>query len=311
MIGVLDIGGTKIAAGVAGEAGRIVARREAPTAGVRADGAVGMALLQELLAACIREAGCAIEGIGVSCTGPVDPFTGWLGNVDFLPGWAGRNLVQELAGAFGVRVAVENDADAGALAEAAWGAGRGAGRLLYCTVSTGIGGGFVVDGALYRGARGAHPEIGHHVVEAGGPPCSCGARGCWEALAAGPALAAWYRAQAGDGCPEDCDARRVCEMAAAGDAAAARAVEREAVYLGLGFANLINLLAPDTIALGGGVMRSWSLFEERCRATVRAHCVYVAAENTRITLAALGAETGLAGAACVWLNRYRHDPPSR
>src|SRR5581483_11081204 len=124
-------------------------------------------------------------------TGPLDPLHGKFQNLDTIPQWSGASPVDDLAREFGVSVAMENDADAGALGEACWGAGKSKSRLIYITVGTGIGGGMIFDGHLYRGIDGAHPEVAHQVIEAQGPPCSCGLRGCWEALASGPALARW------------------------------------------------------------------------------------------------------------------------
>jgi glucokinase len=187
---------------------------------------------------------------------------------------------------------LENDADAAALGEWAWGAGMEAHRFLYVTVSTGIGAGLVVDGRIYRGVEGAHPEIGHHVIDPSGPLCFCGAHGCWEIMASGPALA--VRA----GLPS---ALEVCRAAEAGDPAAIRAVEQEARYLGLGFANLVTLFTPDIIAVGGGVMHSRHLFWEKIGQTIRENCGLVPYEKTRLVPARLGAQVGLAGAAQVWI----------
>ena len=126
------------------------------------------------------------------------------------------------------------------------------------TVGTGIGGGMVFDGKLYRGVDGAHPEVGHHVVDPAGPECSCGFRGCWESLAAGPAMVAWLETHAPAGYPhrEGITAKKICELAQQGDTVAQQAVEHEAYYLGIGLANLINLFTPDAIVLSGSVMKS-------------------------------------------------------
>jgi glucokinase len=150
----------------------------------------------------------------------------------------------------------------------------------------------VFDGHLYRGVEGAHPEIGHHVIDPSGPQCFCGAHGCWESLASGLALAA--RA----GKPS---ALEVCQAAEQGDAAARRAVEQEALYLGLGIANLVTLFIPDVIALGGGVMQSRHLFWDKILHTIRENCGLVPFEKTRLVPARLGADAGLAGAAQVWI----------
>ena len=304
MIGAVDIGGTKVAAGVVDPSGRVLAKEETATAPLCQRGPAGFDGVKAMLHSVAKRSGTALSGIGISSTGPVDPFTGILNNRDFLPGWDGLNLVEELSREFGVPAAVENDADACALAESAWGAGRGKRRFLYLTVSTGIGGGFVLNGNLYRGAAGVHPEIGHIVVEACGPPCSCGSNGCWEAVAAGPAMAAWASQHVPAGYPQALDARILCAMAAAGDAFALRAVEREAFYLGVGLASVLTMLAPDAIALGGGVMRSWPLFDKHCRETIRRYCTFVSLDNTAIGPAALGPDVALIGAARVWLSRF-------
>jgi len=210
-------------------------------------------------------------------------------------------------GEFKVTVALENDADASALGEAGWGAGKLKSRLIYVTVGTGIGGGIILDGQLYRGADMAHPEISHHVIDPSGPDCSCGYRGCWESLATGPAMAAWFNANAaGDRrSAENLSAAQVCQLAKRGDELATRAVERETYYLGLGLANLINLFVPDVIVLGGSVMKSAALFLDGIRKVIRQGCRFVPYEKTELALASLGEDANLIGAARVWHHRYK------
>ncbi len=294
MIGAVDVGGTKIAVGVVSETGRVLARLDTPTdpAGEAAEAA---AQIGELLRQCVAQIGSPLNGIGIGCTGPVDPLTGELGWIEFMPNWQGFNLVQALSASFGVTVAMENDADAAALGEAAWGAGQGASRFIYITVSTGIGGGLVLDGHLYRGVEGAHPEMGHHVIDPSGPKCFCGAHGCWESLASGPALAkrSGYAT-----------AREACEAAVRGDPAAGAAVREVGRYLGLGLANLVTLFTPNVIALGGGVMQSRDLFWSAIHETIRETCGLVPFEKTKLVPAALGNDTGLVGAARAWIHRF-------
>lgn len=294
MIGAVDIGGTKIAVGMVSSSGQLLRRRENLTAPARGPDD-GLRLICKMLRQTVAEAGDLLQGIGIGCTGPVDPLTGTLQKNEFLPGWEGMHLTDELSHSFGVPVAMENDADAAALGEFAWGAGKGAKRFLYVTVSTGIGGGIIFDGQLYRGADGSHPEIGHHVIDHAGPLCFCGARGCWESLASGPALA-----QRGG----LSNARQVCEAARRGDIEALAAIELEGLYLGIGVANLITLFMPDVIALGGGVMQSRDLFWEKILSIMRASCGLVPFEKTRLLPAALGADVGLMGAAQVWRTRF-------
>lgn len=304
MIGAVDIGGTKIAVGMVDDGGKVLSRMEAPTDPNRYSD--GIELIAHMLRKTAQRAGSPITGIGIGSTGPVDPMRGEFGDVDFLPGWRGKSPVKDLAQVFSVQVALENDGDAAALAEAGWGAGRNRTRLIYVTVGTGIGGGIVLDGKLYRGVEGSHPEVGHHVIDPAGPKCSCGFRGCWESLAAGPAMVAWFEhnAPADDPHREGISAQRICELARQDDVVALQAVETESYYLGLGLANLINLFTPDAIVLSGSVMKSADLFLERIRALIRSGCRFVPAEKTELTLASLGDDTNLIGAARVWHYRF-------
>lgn len=247
-------------------------------------------------------AGIIFDGIGVACPGPLDPFSGILDKVGTLPGWEGGNLMVELGVEFGTRVAVENDADAAALAEAEWGAGKGSRHLIYVTVSTGIGGGIILNGQLYRGANGAHPELGHQIIDASGPLCYCKANGCWESLASGSAIASWVQDQAPLEVPRT--GKGIALLAEAGDPLALKAMDREGYYLGLGLANLITIFTPDRVVLGGGMMQSSHLFLPRALEVVHDVCTQVPVANTLITVAALGSVTGLAGAAQAWLSRY-------
>jgi len=304
MIGAVDIGGTKIAVGMVNDSGQILSRQESPT---DADSyANGLSTTTRMLRETARLAGVEITGIGIGSTGPVDPFTGRFGEVDFLPGWRGQNPVEDLARIFEVQVALENDADAAAMAEAGWGAGENRSRLIYVTVGTGIGGGIVFDGKLYRGVGGSHPEVGHQVIDPAGPLCSCGFHGCWESLAAGPAMVAWVNANAPEDYPhrDRLTARRICQLAQEDDALARRAVEREAYYLGLGLANLINLFTPDIIVLSGSVMNSALLFLDGIRKVICRGCRFVPFEKTELALASLGEDTNLIGAARVWHDRF-------
>ncbi len=297
-VGAIDVGGTKIAIGVVDAQGTILAQGETPAAPALGY-AAALGRIVALLRSLMAQSGRAIGGIGVGSTGPIDSETGVYGDVGTLPGWQGSPLGADLAREFALRVRVENDADAAALAEAAWGAGRGSRNLLYVTISTGIGAGIILDGKLYRGACGAHPEIGHHVLDASGPACYCGSNGCWESLASGPALEARFHCRGGDAL----GARAICELARHGDALAGAAVQRAARYLGLGLANLVTIFCPQTIVLGGGMMQSADLLLPPALEVVKRTCTQVPVENTSIVLAGLGRGTGLLGAASVWFCR--------
>jgi glucokinase len=302
VIGAVDIGGTKIAVGMVDDSGKVLAKSESPTQGERGY-PHGLARITSMLRETARQAGGELRGIGIGSTGWVFPFSGEFGDVDFLPSWKGCNPVNDLARALGVSVALENDGDAAALGEAGWGAAHGKRRLIYVTVGTGIGGGIVLDGQLYRGVDRAHPELGHHVIDASGPACTCGFRGCWEALATGPAMAAWYKSQpAPRGAEHALTAKQIFEQARGGDALAQQAVERENYYLGLGLANLIGLFVPEVIVLGGSVMKSVRL--EDLREVIGKGCRFVPWQKTELALASLGEDANLIGAARVWHHRF-------
>ena len=302
VVGAIDIGGTKIAVGLVEGSGEILGKDIFPTLPEQGPQA-GIQLITARLQNLCDQLGMRLTAIGIGCTGLVDPATGILGPNDFLPGWEGLNLIETFTSAFGVQTGLENDADAAALAESRWGSGKGRKRFIYLTVSTGIGGGILLDGQLYRGVVGAHPEIGHQTIDPSGPLCGCGSHGCWESLASGPALARWFNDQlpAAGISQAVLDARQVCDLADAGHPLALRAVQREAYYLGLGIANLVNLFTPETIALGGGVMKRWELFEPEVRRIVRENCGLVPHEKTELVPASMGVDTGLAGAACIGL----------
>jgi glucokinase len=302
MIGAIDIGGTKIAVGQVDGSGQLLARLDCPTEAERGyDDAVRR--MGEMLNETARTAGGEMRGIGIGCTGPVYPLTGEIGEVEFLRTWKGRNLVEDLHRIFGKSVALENDADAVALAEAACGTGKGKQSLICVTVGTGIGIGIVLHGQLYRGVDYSHPEIGHHIIDASGPRCYCGANGCWEVLACGAAMVQWFTTLAPNEA-EAVTAKRVCELAQQGHEVALRTVEREARYLGLGLANLITIFVPEMIVLGGSVMKSLPLFWDGIWKTIAANCSQVPFEKTIVAAASLGADAPLIGAAQVWQHRF-------
>jgi glucokinase len=302
MIGAVDIGGTKIAVGLVDDQGHVVSRSETPTLSLL-EYATGLSHLSAELQRQAERTGSKLplQGVGIGLTGRVDPRSGRLTENEFLPNWGLRDLGGDLGQRLGTGVAIENDADAAALGEARWGAGRGSQIFLYLTVSTGIGGGLVINGHLYRGSNGWHPEIGHQVVSERDNTCYCGAGGCWEQLASGPAIATWYQNQGG---PQR-TAGEICALARQDETLAQQAVAEGGYWLGLGIANLINLFAPDRIALGGGVMRSWDLFEPHARRIIARHCSFLVPHTlTEIVPAQLGNDAPLAGAACVWLHAH-------
>jgi len=305
MIGAVDIGGTKIAVGIVNAGGQVLTRSQVPT---NADAGYRRAIdsVVQRLRHAEKVTNQKITGIGIGSTGPVYPLTGEIGDVNFFPNWKGENPVKDLERTFNVGVAIENDADAAALGESGWGAGRNKTRLIYVTVGTGIGVGLIFDGKVYRGVDYSHPEIGHHMIDPSGPSCYCGFSGCWESLATGPAMEAWMADNLPAGYPhrESLTAKKICDLARAGDNLAQRAVEREARYLGVGLANLVTLYVPDAIVLGGSVMKSSDLFLDTIHKTIAASCHFVPYERTQVALASLGEDANLIGAARVWYHKF-------
>jgi glucokinase len=307
----IDLGGTKILTVAATPEGRILARRRVATPTGR-DGVVGA--MRDTVAAVLGEAGAdGPAALGVGAPGPMDPEAGVLLEPPNLPGCENLPLAEIFRGYYpGAEVHVENDANAAALGERRFGAGRGVADLCYITISTGIGGGIVAGGRLVRGAAGTAGEVGHMVVEPDGPQCHCGLHGCWEVLASGTAIArmareavassdgsgAAIRAAAGDDPP---DARAVDAAAAAGDAAALRIVRAAVRYNGIGFCNLIQLLSPARIVVGGGVSRAWDRYIAPAAEWARQNAFDRPGRMCEIVPADLGDDVGALGAVAVAL----------
>jgi glucokinase len=298
MVGALDIGGTKIAVGLVNETGQVLAKQEFPTnQSMGFDAAMDKMI--RVLTKQLASTGSTLTGIGIGCTGPVDPLTGILGDVNTLPTWVGRNLVDPLSQHFGVPTAVENDADAVVLGEAQRGAGKAVDSLVCITIGTGIGSGVMLHGEIYRGVKGNHPELGHQVLDPSGPLCTCGQNGCWESLASGPAMEQWMH----ENTTRKLTAREICHLAQIGDEQAQQAVQREARYLAFGIANVITCFLPDMLLLGGSVMKSADLFLPVIR-SISGACSIVPSHLCTIDLVSLGEDAGLIGAAQVWNQRF-------
>ncbi|MFZ5820772.1 MAG: ROK family protein [Chloroflexota bacterium] len=310
LIGV-DLGGTNVRAGAVSSDGQLLHWQETsieaslgPESGLRK--------IAQLVAQVLAQTGQPILALGVGSTGPLDRERGCIQNPYTLPGWEDVNIVSRLQEKFGAPVALENDADAAALGESWVGAGRGVPRMSMVTIGTGVGTALILDGEIYRGLGGEHPEGGHIILDPSGPECYCGARGCWESLVAGPAIAQFARGADGlqssalyDDCRGDLeriDAANVFRVARTGDAFCLRVVERTAEYMGLGLVSLMMLTLPDCIVLTGGVLRSYDLLEARIRAVVARHDVIIPAARVKIQLAILGQQAGMFGAArAAWL----------
>jgi glucokinase len=209
---------------------------------------------------------------------------------------------------FRVPVILENDADAAALGEYWIGAGKNSSRLAAITIGTGVGTALIIDGQIYRGLEGSHPEGGHHIIDPSGPLCYCGAHGCWESLVSGPAIANLAKSDLQrlsdshiftlvNGDPSRIDANLVSEAAKDGDEYALSIIKIAAKYLSIGTVNIISLFVPDTIVLSGGVMKSIDLFMPALKEAITAQNVMVPARSVKVVPAKLGYYAGLIGAA--------------
>jgi glucokinase len=282
MLLALDFGGTKLSAaltGVGERTWRALERVPSPLdKDARYDQETMLAMARRLLG------GRTPAAIGVSFGGPVDARQGRVILSHHIPGWENTPLRAQLQETFGAPASVDNDANVAALGEYRFGAGQGCASLLYVTVSTGVGGGWVLEGKIYGGADGMAGEIGHTIVDPAGPLCICGRRGCVEAMACGPAIAraAWERLTAEPGAgpilralvANDMNAvtgERVARAANAGDALAQQVMDRAAYALGFGIGTAITLINPERVVVGGGVVKSGERWLAGVRAAARAN----------------------------------------
>lgn len=288
----MDIGGTHVRVGAFGSSRKLIAQRDASIASLKPDS--GLSLIKRLLHELLESLNSpALLGIGIGCTGPLDTARRLINNPYTLEGWSNVPIVERLNKTFNVPVRLENDADAAALGEYWQGAGRDAKRLYAVTVGTGVGTSLIVDGKIYRGVDGSHPEGGHQLIDPNGPECYCGHRGCWESLVSGSAIAS--RAK-------NMDAKSVAEAARSGDPTAVQIMKKAARDFSLGIVNIISFFVPDVLVLSGGVMKSADLFLPTLEETLKTPNPMVPFDRVRILPAQLGYYAGLYGGAYMILN---------
>lgn len=311
VIGV-DLGGTKILTVLAGMDGHVVTEAKVPTEAAEGQQHVVGQIIKSVER--VRHAaGVKPEQVLALALGAPGPLDTRQGMIHFAPNlnWHNVPICQVLEQHLSLPVLLDNDANLAALGEYVYGAGRGEDNMVYITVSTGIGGGLILDGRLYRGFTDGAGEIGHMTVLPDGPLCNCGNRGCLEALASGTAIAreARNRVACGDGVqilaaaggdPTSITAKTVAAAAAAGDAAANSIIAQASRYLGIGIANIINLFNPSLIVLGGGVMDIGEPVWENLRLEVQARALGAGA-CTRLDRAELRGHAGVMGAIALAL----------
>jgi glucokinase len=279
----IDLGGTQVRVALARSDGNVIAsvKTRTPLLGTP------QAMVDWAAAEIDRHRGREkVRSITIAAPGPIDIKRGVLVNPPNLPGWRNVPLATMLAQATGARVHLANDADMAGLGEFHHGAGRGTRNMIYITWSTGVGGGLIIDGKLHRGAHGTAGEVGHMIIDPGGPLDTCGQRGCLEAFIGGANLAR----ETGK------TARELFEAAAAGNKHALMVVQRAARYMGMALISLTNIIDPEMFVIGGGISRSWALVEPTIVATLHASPFIKPARRPRVRRARLGDRAGQIGA---------------
>ena len=303
----IDVGGTKIAAGVVDDEGNVVARRLVPT---DADDPPAVVAGITKVATELRAAAPAARAVGVGAAGLIDVPRGVVLGAPNIA-WQNLHLGTMLSERLDLPVVIDNDANVAALGEALFGAGRGHGDQVMVTVGTGVGGGIIIGGAVYRGAGGLGAELGHMIIQAGGPRCACGNDGCFEALASGNSIGRRARERADEAGARDVLARAgavdeitgelVGEAAAAGDEWARAIVVETGEWLGVGLASLVNALDPAIVVVGGGAATGLGeMLLDPARARMAA---LVIGREWRtlppVVPAGLGPDAGIVGAAAL------------
>jgi len=297
----LDIGGTKLAAGVVDDTGRVHSFVVAPR---RAGGPErGLGRLCALGGGAVYGSGGAwseIRAVGIGCGGPLDSSRGVLLSPPHLPGWRDVPVTELAQDAYDRPAVLENDATAAAAGEYRYGAGVGTNTMVYLTISTGVGGGVVIDGRLYRGTMGNGGELGHVTVDWHGRRCKgCGRLGCLEAYVSGTSIAERAR-EAG---LDLATAEDVARAARAGEPGARAVWEETVEALACGLTSIVNLFEPELVVVGGGVSRSGEQLLGPVRESVRTSSMAPAAKGVDIVASAFGERVGVVGAAAIVYDR--------
>lgn len=312
----VDIGATKILTALVRDDGTVVARSRVDTPGRGVEPVLEAVV--DTVEEVMREGAATrdqVVAVGVGAPGPMNPDTGVVFDPPNMEGWHDVPLGTMLSERLGMRVFIENDANAAAVGEWWVGAGRGVSDLIYVTVSTGIGGGIIIGDRLHHGVSGTAGEVGHMTIDLHGPPCPCGrSTGCLEVLASGTAIARMAReaVEAGrrsavlemaGGRPEVITAAMVDDASREGDEVAGEVFLRAATYLGVGMANLLNIFNPERIVIGGGVSKAGEMLFAPVRRIARARTFERPGRDAEIIPALLGDDVGAVGAAAVAFQR--------
>jgi glucokinase len=308
----VDIGGTKVAVGLVDPDGKILKQGRKPMMATGTAEAALQAVTDAIDSLSSSASGGVFQSIGICAPGPLDPKTGVVLNPPNLTCWRNFPLADRIASKYRVPVKVDNDANAAALAETRWGAARGFRYVFYATIGTGIGTGIVFDGRIYHGNTGAAGEGGHMSIDYHGPFCGCGKRGCIEALAAGPAIGARARAKLSaepsrhssildlaQGSVSSVTSELVGQAYIAGDPLAREILLETVELLTPWIGNIIDLLDPDVLVMGGGVAAMLKPFFDEIKNRLPTWCVHPRATDIPLLMAHYGADAGIAGGAAL------------
>jgi glucokinase len=308
----VDIGGTKVAVGLVDRDGNILSQARAPMManGTAEDALQSVTGAIDSLSSAVARAG--FRSIGICAPGPLDPKTGVVLNPPNLQCWRDYPLVDKITNRYSLPVKLDNDANAAALAETRWGAARGFRYIFYATIGTGIGTGIVFDGRIYHGKTGSAGEGGHVSIDYHGPLCGCGKRGCIEVLAAGPAIGARARAKLNaapnarstildiaKGNVAAVTSELVGQAFVAGDPLARETLIETVEVLTPWLGNIVDLLDPDVLVMGGGVAAMLKPFFSEIESRLPNWCVNPHASKIPLRMAHYGADAGIAGGAAL------------
>jgi glucokinase len=305
----VDIGGTKVAAGLVAANGEIASHVRVPMV-ANSSAQDGVEAVLSAIEKALPRDSRTTTGIGICAPGPLDPRSGVILNPPNLPCWRNFSLADAVQKTYAVPVKVDNDANAAALAETRWGAARGCNNVFYATLGTGVGTGIIFDGKIFHGRTGAAGEGGHVSIDYRGPTCVCGKPGCIEVFASGTAIVKRVRARIAEGRKsliremaggklESVTGEVVAKALAASDALASEIMAETAEMLSLWLSNMIDLLDPEIIVIGGGAATLYKPFFDTIRKRAVELSINPRSNEVPIAQARYGADSGIAGGAAL------------
>ncbi|PJI08806.1 MULTISPECIES: ROK family protein [Clostridium] len=305
VVGV-DLGGTKISCAISDLDGKIINQYTLPTLSQEGEAAV-LTRIIESISKVIGDSKVnkdEIKAIGIGSPGPLDSKKGMIISTPNLP-FKNFKLVEPIKNKFGIETYLDNDANVAAIGEFMFGAGKGTENMVFVTVSTGVGGGAIINGKIYRGNTNNALEIGHTTLVEDGPRCNCGNYGCTEALASGTAIAKRAKEALETGAEtslrnyENVTSYEVFQEAKKGDKVASDILDKCLNYLGICVANIVATLDPEMVVIGGGVSKGGNIVFEKVREVVNTRCFDSMAASCKIVPAGLGTDAGVIGAVAL------------